>query len=743
MKYLDGGWMVQPGYEVSYASMLFDWAWTKTADGRPCLRVYEPFRPIPHAGATLDGGLMTSEITAPREGILAIRHVHHLGGAVDCPRFALECEEDAELQFEETEEALILRTGETELAITREGTPTWSFRYRGEERTRLVGRSRAWIVDAEGESWISSRLSLGVGELVYGLGERFAAFTKNGQSIDIWNRDGGTGTTQAYKNVPFYLTNRGYGVFVDEPGQVEFEVASEKVSDVQFAIRGESLSWCWIPGADPRAVLDGYTALTGRPPRVPAWSYGLWLSTSFLTDYDEETVLSFVDGMRERELPLDVFHFDCLWMKPYEWCNFSWDEAKFPDPEGLIARLHERGLRVCVWINPYIGQKSPLFDEGLAAGYFLKRADGRVWQWDKWQAGLAVVDFTNPEAAEWYLGHLDRLMDMGVDSFKTDFGERIPTDVVYHDGSDPVRMHNYYSYLYNELVFERLKARRGEGDAVLFARAATAGSQRFPVHWGGDCQATYESMAESLRAGLSFGLSGFGYWSHDIGGFEDACPPTLYMRWTQFGLLSSHSRYHGSHTYKVPWFYGEEAVENTRRYTELKLRLMPYLLEAAAEAQRHGTPMLRPMMLEFPQDLACESLDRQYMLGPDLLVAPVFNDSGRVSVYLPAGADWTRLDHEAKPLERIPGGRWIELDCDVLELPLFLRPGGCLALGQPEGHADYDFREQLDFVLGAAPEDEAARRATRTLYDGQAQPIGRVELDFSADEPRAQWQASH
>ncbi len=233
--------------------------------------------------------------------------------------------------------------------------------------------------------------------------------------------------------------------------------------------------------------------------------------------------MSFVDGMAARDIPLSVFHFDCFWMRGFHWTDFTWDPATFPDPpEGLLSRLHARGLKVCVWINPYIAQRSALFEEGRAGGYLVTRADGSVWQTDQWQAGMGLVDFTNPQAVAWYSDHLRRLLGQGVDAFKTDFGERIPpTDVVWHDGSDPERMHNYYTHLYNKAVFDVLTAERGEGEAVLFARSATAGGQQFPpVHWGGDCESTFTSMAESLRGGLSLASSGFGFWSHDIGGFE-------------------------------------------------------------------------------------------------------------------------------------------------------------------------------------------------------------------------------
>lgn len=394
---------------------------------------------------------------------------------------------------------------------------------------------------------------------------------------------------------------------------------------MQFSVPGEYLSYYVIYGPTPKEVLEKYTVLTGRPALPPAWSFGLWLTTSFTTSYDEETVNQFIEGMAKRDLPLHVFHFDCFWMKEYHWCNFDWDRRVFPEPEAMLRRLKERGLKICLWINPYVAQRSALFAEGVKHGYFLKRPNGDVWQWDLWQPGLAVVDFTNPAASKWYKDHLKRLIRMGVDCFKADFGERIPTDVVYFDGSDPAKMHNYYAFLYNKVVYEILEEELGKGNAVLFSRSATVGGQQFPVHWGGDCSATYPSMAESLRGGLSLCLSGFGFWSHDIGGFEDTATPDLYKRWVAFGLLSSHSRLHGSKSYRVPWLFDEESVDVLRFFTKLKCRLMPYVFAAACEASHRGIPVMRAMILEFPDDPGCDHLDRQYMLGESLLVAPVFH----------------------------------------------------------------------------------------------------------------------
>ncbi len=324
----------------------------------------------------------------------------------------------------------------------------------------------------------------------------------------------------------------------------------------------------------------------------------------------------------------------------------------------------------------------------------MKKPNGDIWQWDLWQAGMGVVDFTNPEACKWFTDKLKVLMDMGVDSFKTDFGERIPTDVVYYDGSDPEKMHNYYAYLYNKVVFDLLKEERGEKEAVVFARSATTGGQEFPVHWGGDCDSTYEAMAESLRGGLSLTTSGFGYWSHDIGGFENTATPDVFKRWTAFGLLSSHSRFHGSTSYRVPWNFDEEAVDVARHFAKLKNRLMPYLYGSAVENNKTGVPVMRSMLLEFPEDPACEPLDRQYMLGDSILVAPIFNEDGMASYYLPKGK-WTHLLSG----EVVAGGSWRKEHYDYLSLPLFVKPNTILPIGANDSIPDYHYAKDITFRI--------------------------------------------
>lgn len=545
------------------------------------------------------------------------------------------------------------------------------------------------------DPYMVNELSLSVGECVYGLGERFTAFVKNGQNVETWNEDGGTASQVSYKSIPFYMTNRGYGVFVDSSDNVSFEVASEKVEYVGFSVPGERISYYFFYGPTAKEVIGQYTYLTGRPALPPAWSFGLWLSTSFTTNYDEATTSSFIEGMFERDIPMNVFHFDCYWMKAFHWCDFEWDKDCFPDIRGTLKRYHDKGLKICCWINPYIAQGTPFFAEANEKGYLLQRADGKgTWQTDNWQAGMGIVDFTNPAATKWYTDKLKTLLDDGVDCFKTDFGERIPINVKYYDGSNPVAMHNFYTYLYNKAVFNLLKEVKGDKEAILFARSATAGGQQFPVHWGGDCFANYPSMAETIRGGLSFAMSGFAFWSHDISGFESTATPDLYKRWAAFGLLSSHSRLHGSGSYRVPWVFDDEACDVVAKFSKQKCQMMPYLYAKAIEAHEEGTPVMRPMVFEFMNDPAVAYLDAQYMLGDSLLVAPVLREDSVCQYYLPKGT-WTHYQTG----EVREGGCWQEDTYDYFSLPLYVKENTLMAVGTEDHIPDYDYASQMNLRL--------------------------------------------
>ena len=699
MKFSNGCWLQKEGCSCFAPQEVY---FTTIEENKVTLLA--PTLHITQRGDVLGGVNLTLEITSPAPDIFRVRTYHYKGAVLDTPSFELNLNQALPLQVEDSDEEIKITSGGMSLLITKKN---WSMTYlRGDEViTRSAGRDLALMkTDWKGlaydkgddqETYIRQMLSLSVGELVYGMGERFTPFVKNGQSVDIWNADGGTSTEQSYKNIPFYITNKGYGVLVNHPEMVSFEVGTEMVTRTEFSVKGSYLDYFLINGPTMKDVLVRYTDLTGKPSLPAPWTFGLWLSTSFTTSYDEETVMSFVNGMLDRGIPLRTFHFDCFWMKEFHWSDFVWDSRVFPDPEGMLRRIKAKGLNICVWINPYIGQESVLFDEGMEKGYFIRRTNGQVWQWDMWQAGMAIVDFTNPAAYKWFQDKLEVLLDMGVDCFKTDFGERIPTEnVTYFDGSDPDKMHNLYTYLYNKCVYELLERKRGKGEAVLFARSATVGGQKFPVHWGGDCWSDYESMEESLRGGLSLMMSGFGFWAHDIGGFENTSTADVYKRWVAFGLLSSHSRLHGSSSYRVPWVYDEEAVDVVRFFTTLKAKLMPYLYKTAIDTSRTGIPTMRSMVMEFTEDKTCHYVDKQYMLGDNLLVAPIFNDQSLAEYYLPKGT-WTNFFTG----EEKEGAGWVRET--HLSIPLMVKENSIVVLGACDEKPDYDYGKNAEIRIYA------------------------------------------
>lgn len=597
MKFTNGYWMIRDGVDALYAREAYELAADATTES---LNVLAPTSVVRGRYDTLNLPTFNVDITTPAEGVIRVC-AEHWQGATEYPGFPLNADEPGNRDYVTVQANgngdgevgvngadVTLTTGGLTVKVVK-GAP-WNLTFIGEDGkvlTESAGKSLGRFklgaesnvtaqpvgefgvtMDGsardESDVFIAIQLHLSVGEDVYGLGERFGAYVKNGQSVDIWNEDGGTASEQGYKDIPFYMTSNGYGVLVNNRGHVSFEIGSENT---------------------------------------------------------EATINSFIDGMAERDIPLAAFHYDCYWMREFHWCDFEWDKRFFGDIESTLKRLHED------------------------KGYLVRKPNGEVWQTDFWQAGMGLVDFTNPAAREWFKDKVKALLNQGVDAIKTDFGERIPRDVVWYDGSPKLSMHNWYTQLYNQAVFEAIEETYGKGNACLYARSATVGGQQQPVHWGGDCESTFNGMAQSLRAGLSLTSSGFGFWSHGIGGFEGAFPdPAVYKRWVAFGMLGSHSRLHGSTVYRVPWLFDEEdekngvalvpgqtAVDVVREFTEFKLELMPYVYQLGLQPHVNGTPVMRSMFVEFPDDPACRTLDRQYMFGPSMLVAPVFTYSGEVS----------------------------------------------------------------------------------------------------------------
>lgn len=748
MKVADGFWLSRKGYEVKYASQAYRVEMTEHA-----IKVLATPYVVRDRGMTLGGPNLEITYSSMSENIIKV-HIDHFRGGVDSgPHYELNEDTGYTPVIRKGEDFYELISGDTKVVI--EKGEEWSVQFYYKDRHLTGGAWRSASIISENQFMANARLHLqeadeffnypkdarttylreqlktDIGECIYGFGEKFTPFVKNGQTVETWNCDGGTCSDQSYKTVPFYISSKSYGIFVNSSDKVSFEVMSDTVSKVTFTVPGEELEYFVIGGEDLEDVLRNYTTLTGKPALPPAYTFGLWLSTSFTTSYDEDTVMSFIDGMRERKIPLQVFHFDCFWMKEYEWCNFEWDRDMFPDPEGLLKKLHEeKGLEVCVWINSYIAQRSRLFDIGKEKGYFIKNPDGSVFQSDFWQPGMAIVDFTNPKACVWFKGLLRKLFEMGVNNIKTDFGERIPTNVTYYNGADPIKMHNYYTYLYNKCVFEALEEYFGKDKACLFARSATAGGQKFPVHWGGDCYAEYSAMSETLRGGLSLCSSGFGFFSHDMGGFEATAPADVYKRWCAFGLLSTHSRLHGSTSYRVPWVYDKEgdteACDVLRHYTVLKGRLMPYLWAQANKTHVEGVPMMRPMVVAFTGETACKYLDQQYMLGDSLCIVPVMNEEGTAEFYVPDCGTWTDIQSG----ETYEGGRYYTRKCDYFQTPILARPNSIVVYGNFDVEEKmtvlYDYLEDAKAVIYAL---EDGKMAETVVYDEESNVLTKIRAE--------------
>lgn len=688
------------------------------------MRIEAPGKIIDSNRAITTGSSFYMDITSAGKNDISVTFKHFLGYLEDEQRFNLEISPD-EVCVEENEHAFVMKAGDMRVSVSRD---EWNVRFEALEFDPFEGEKvYKLLTEIKGkgsmhrdygltyveydkqpdtdlpsskyrgmnyEPYINCTFMTAPGELYYGLGERFTPFVKNGQSVVMWNEDHLTETEKTYVNVPFYISNNHYGLFVDHTTPVSYELNTQDVRTVSIAVNGEEMRFHVMYGEKPANILEVYTALTGRPPILPEWSFGYWFSTCSVTEWNEEKCNEMLDGLRSYNIPVDVLHLDGQWLRPNKWCDFVCDPDVFKDMKSALENFHKRGIRLCAWINPYVGQGSTMFFEGIEKGYFIKRVDGHgIKQTDNyWMPGQAIVDLTNPEAYVWWQNKVRSLIRIGIDTFKTDFGEKLPSDVVYWNGMNPMSMHNYYTYLYNKCVFEALEMERGIGEAVLFSRSGTAGSQKFPCNWSGDPSCSYESMAETLRAGLSYAMSGFAFWSHDIGGFIGWPTPDLYKRWVQFGMLSTHSRTHCSCDFKVPWAFDEESCEVLKEFCELKCSLMPYIYRMAIIAHEKGTPILRPMAFDFSDDIACSYLDMQYMFGDSLLVAPIFNCEGEVKFYLPqliGSNKWMNiLDHEV-----LEGNHQYQRKYDYHNMPLFVKGNTLLAVGGCRSTAQYDYAD--------------------------------------------------
>jgi alpha-D-xyloside xylohydrolase len=571
---------------------------------------------------------------------------------------------------------------------------------------------------ARGLRWLTAGLK--PGEALFGLGEHFGALNRRGQAFASWTVDAfGVRSDRAYKNVPLLLSSDGYGVFFDMTAPLYYDLGQASVAAWQATARADHLRLYLILADGIAPMIQAYHRLTGAPAVPPDWSFGFWISRWGYRSREE--VMAVARRMRQERVPCDVIHVDPYWMRYHDGHHgdLEWDEAAFPDPKGMIAELKALGFRLSLWESPYVPLDSEMRAEGERKGFLLMAKDGGgpalVHGFAK---PSAAVDFTNPDAVEWFKDKNRKLLEMGVAVIKTDFAEDMPTDAVAHDGTPAEQLHNLYPLLYQRAVFEATREVHAYG--LVWGRSGYAGSQRFPVQWGGDPGCTFEDMAASLRGALSWILSGAAFASFDMGGFfgiptlTDPPSPELYIRWSQMGLLFSHARAHGHTAPREPWAYGEPALTIFRRYAQLRYRLLPYLYAAARRAA-DGVPLVRPLVYDSPSDPTTHHIDDEYLLGPDLLVAPMFKPEGRRDIYLPAGGWWDFWTDQ-----RFDGARWIGYEAELETLPLFVRSGAVVPMGPELQYANERSWDPLSFDVYPAD--------------------GKTELDLTDDHRRLRFQ---
>lgn len=504
-------------------------------------------------------------------------------------------------------------------------------------------------------------LKLEPGEKIYGMGESFQSFNKRGEKVVLWTDDAnGVQNETMYKPIPFYMSNRGYGVFMHHTSPITVDFG-KYFSGVNSMMIGDDELDLFVFIGDPKDILDEYTDLTGKAPMPPLWSFGFWMSR--ITYFSETDGMEVAAKLRENKVPSDVIHFDTGWFG-VDWRNdYTFPKDRFPDPERMLKDFKEQGFEISLWQLPYFTPQNVLFDELVEKDLVVRDAKGNIPYED------AVLDFTNPSTIEWYQDKIKGLLDLGVAVIKVDFGEAAPSNGIFHNKKTGFYEHNYYPLRYNKAVADITK--EVNGDAFIWARSAWAGSQRYPVHWGGDAATSNNAMSATLRGGLSFGLSGFSFWSHDIGGFTQAAPEDLYARWTPFGMLSSHVRSHGNPPTE-PWEYSEQFLNGFRLADNMRYELMPYIVAQSKHSSENGLPMVRALFVEYPEDPGSWLVDDQYLFGQDILVAPLFENVSSRDVYLPPG-QW--IDYQTG---KSYNGGWHNLAAGQIPVVMLVRSGSVI-----------------------------------------------------------------
>ena len=548
-----------------------------------------------------------------------------------------------------------------------------------------------YVTTSEGAERATISFQCAPDECFAGTGERFRKMDLSGQTFQMKNQDGqGVNNRRCYKNIPFYLSSRIYGAFFHTSDYCKLSLADHSTRSVQMMCDRATLDVFLIGGQTPEQILRGYRMLTGFPQMPPLWSFGIWMSR--MTYFSADEVEGICDRLRREHYPCDVIHLDTGWFR-HDWlCEWKFNPERFPDPRGFISRLAQRGFKVSLWQLPYVAKGAEQLAEAQARHYIGPLLKEQAGEGSNFSAldYAGTIDFTYPEATAWYQSLLKELLEMGVKCIKTDFGENIHMDAVYH-GMTPQRLNNLYALLYQKAAYDI--TRQVTGDGIIWARAAWAGCQRYPLHWGGDSASSWDGMAGSLRGGLHLGLSGFAFWSHDVPGFHSVpdfmnspLDETVYVRWTQFGVFTSHIRYHGT-CKREPWHYPAIAPI-IKKWWRLRYKLLPYIYEQSQRACRNGMPMLQALLLRHPNDRQCWHIDDEYYFGDDFLVCPVMNSDGCRDLYLPEG-EWVDFFTG----RRYHGGHWLTDIYYPLELmPVFVRPGTRIPI-YPD---DVDSTDEMD-----------------------------------------------
>ena len=534
-------------------------------------------------------------------------------------------------------------------------------------------------------------------ECFAGTGERFTKMDLSGHTFFLKNQDGqGVNNRRTYKNIPFYLSSRMYGTFYHTCAHSKLSLAHVSTRSVEFLSDQAMIDAFIIAGDTVEEILRGYRDLTGYPSMPPLWSFGIWMSR--MTYFSADEVDEICDRLRAEHYPCDVIHLDTGWFRTDWLCEWKFNEKRFPDPKGFIHSLKDKGFRVSLWQLPYVAEDAEQIDEARENDYIAPLTKQQASEGSNFSAldYAGTIDFTYPKATEWYKGLLKNLLDMGVVCIKTDFGENIHMDAKYK-GMSPELLNNLYALLYQKAAYEVTKEVTGDG--IVWARAAWAGCQRYPLHWGGDSCSSWDGMAGSLKGGLHFGLSGFAFWSHDVPGFHtlpnfmnSIVDDKVYMRWTQFGVFSSHMRYHGTNK-REPWFYPAIAPM-VKKWWKLRYKLLPYIYEQSKKATHSGYAVLRALIFEHPADKMCWHIDDEYYFGDDFLVAPVMNSEDCRDVYLPEG-EWVNFFTG----ERIRGGQWLKgVKVPLDEMSVYVREGAVIPV-YPE---DVDCTDEMDLDKSVA-----------------------------------------